>query len=263
MLVFFRCIKPVADVVITSLLWVYFILSYFVFFWLFYIGAFLFSRNREASFQRINHLYYRGFFFCLGMLVPGLRFRIENQVFSIRSSVIVCNHLSYLDPILLISLFERHKTIVKDTFYKLPIFGWVLKTAGYLPSSASGSLTSLMIDQMEKMEEYLSSGGNLFVFPEGTRSRNGKIGQFNEGAFKIARLCNAPIKVLSIRNTNRLFAPGKFLFNTCIDNTIELRLIRGIQPDYQSGSFSIPKLILEVRSLFEEALSPPIPPKDA
>ena len=252
--VFFRYIKPVADVVVTLLVWVYYILSYLIFFALFYVGAFLFSRNREVSFQRINHLFYKAFFFCVRTVVPGLEFRIQDEVFSIGSSVIVCNHLSYLDPILLISLFEKHKTIVKNTFFKLPIFGWVLKTAGYLPAAASGELTSLMIEHMENMQGYLSSGGNLFVFPEGTRSRNGKIGQFNEGAFKIAKRCHAPIKVLSIRNTNRLFAPDKFFFNTCIKNTIEIKLIGSIEPDYQGRALSISDLMREVRSLFEESI---------
>ena len=57
------------------------------------------------------------------------------------------------------------------------------------------------------MGDYLSSGGNLFIFPEGTRSRDGKIGKFNDGAFKIAKRFEAPIKVLQIKNTNGLFTP--------------------------------------------------------
>ncbi|MBC8420268.1 MAG: 1-acyl-sn-glycerol-3-phosphate acyltransferase [Desulfobacterales bacterium] len=251
----FRYIKPVADVAITSIVWVYYIFSYLVFFSLCYFGAFLFSRNREISFQRVNHFYYRSFFFFVRTIVPGLEFRIQDEIFSIRSSVIVCNHLSYLDPILLISLFKKHKTIVKNTFFKLPIFGWVLKTAGYLPATASGALTPLMIEHMDNLQGYLSSGGNLFVFPEGTRSRNGKLGQFNEGAFKIAKRCNAPIKVLSIRNTNIFFPPGKFLFNTCIENTIELRLIGSIEPNYQSRGFSISDLKGEVWSLLNNSLN--------
>jgi 1-acyl-sn-glycerol-3-phosphate acyltransferase len=144
---------------------------------------------------------------------------------------------------------------VKNTFFKLPIFGWVLKTAGYLPATASGALTPLMIEHMDNLQGYLSSGGNLFVFPEGTRSRNGKLGQFNEGAFKIAKRCNAPIKVLSIRNTNIFFPPGKFLFNTCIENTIELRLIGSIEPNYQSRGFSISDLKGEVWSLLNNSLN--------
>lgn len=255
MSVFRRYIHFVADVVITSLIWIYYIFSYLLFFSLFYLGAFLFSKDRETSFQRINHFFYKGFFFCVRTLVPGLKLNIQDEVFSIRSSVIVCNHVSYLDPILLISVFEKQKTIVKNTFFKVPIFGWVLRTAGYLPATASGELISLMIEQMENMQGYLSSGGNLFVFPEGTRSRDGKMGEFNEGAFKIAKRCNAPVKVLSIRNTDRLFTPGKFLFTTCIENTIEIRQIGSIEPDHRSREISVSELMGQVRSIYSPDFS--------
>jgi len=173
---------------------------------------------------------------------PGLSFDISDDVRNIRSSVIVCNHVSYLDPILLISLFEKQKTIIRGSFFSVPIFGSVLKISGYIPSYTEGKLGLIMIKQITRMEEYLASGGNLFIFPEGTRSRDGKIGRFDKGAFKIAKQCGAPIRVLMIRNTNRFFRPGKFLFNTCVPITIKIRKIADITPDYQSrgGIFSAP-----------------------
>ena len=108
-----------------------------------------------------------------------------------------------------------------------------------------------MIDSFETMDDFLASGGNLFIFPEGTRSRDGTIGRLNKGAFKIARLCQTPIKILYIRNTNKLFTPGKFLFNTLVSNTITVEPITGIEPDYQSDKFSISELMSQVGSLLE------------
>jgi 1-acyl-sn-glycerol-3-phosphate acyltransferase len=251
----FSHIKPFADVVITSLIWAYYIFSYLVFFSFCYFAAFLFSKDREIAFQRVNHLYYRSFFSFLRIIVPGLEFKIHDEVLSVRSSVIVCNHLSYIDPILLISLFEKHKTIVKNVFFSVPIFGWVLNTAGYLPATASGGLVSLMMERLNDLEGYLSSGGNLFVFPEGTRSRDGNLGRFNEGAFKIAKRCNAPIQVVLIRNTERLFRPDRFLFNTCIENTIEVRLIGSIRTDYQGRGSSVSELKERARSLLNDTLN--------
>jgi 1-acyl-sn-glycerol-3-phosphate acyltransferase len=143
------------------------------------------------------------------------------------------------------------KTIVKSVFFKLPIFGWVLKNSGYLPSETGDELNELMIEQIEGMERYLESGGNLFVFPEGTRSRDGRIGRLNKGVFKIARRCHAPIKVLFIQNTDRLFRPGKFLFNTCIPNSIKIELIGNIIPDSQRASPGISNLMSEARDLME------------
>jgi len=246
-----KYLKPVSDLMVTLLLWAYFTLGFIVFFSPVYLAAFLFSENREYAFQRLNHNFYKGFFFLIRILIPRQKWRIPDEIKSIRSSVIVCNHLSYLDPLLLISLFPRHKTIVKSTFFSVPIFGWMLEQSGYIPSTSEGRLSELMIERIDAMEGYLASGGNLFIFPEGTRSRDGTIGRLNQGAFKIARLCQTPITVLYIRNTNKLFTPGKFLFNTMVSNIITVEQITDIVPDYQSDKFSISELMSEVRSLLE------------
>jgi len=249
--VFRSFLKPVSDLFMTLLLWTYFTLGFIFLFSLFYLLAYLFSTNRETSFQRLNHRFYRGFFLLVRALIPGHKWQVSDKIRSIRSSVIVSNHVSYLDPLLLISLFERHKTIVKSRFFKVPLFGRVLKLSGYIPSTSGGKLSDLMIEQIEAMEGYLASGGNLFVFPEGTRSRDGTIGELNKGAFKIARLCRPPIKVLFIRNTDKLFPPGKFLFNTCVSNTITVEQIASLEPDYQSDAFSISELMWQVHLLLK------------
>ena len=109
-----------------------------------------------------------------------------------------------------------------------------------------------MVDQIKRMREYLAAGGNLFIFPEGHRSRDGRIGPFDQGAFKIARLCRAAsIKVVLIRNTDRLFPPGRFLFNTRDENVIEVELAGSLEPDYESEAFSLSGLMAEARSLLE------------
>ncbi len=244
-----RFVKPIADPVLTILFWTYFTLGFVLFFSPLYLFAYFFSKNREQSFQKLNHLFYRGFFKFVRNLTPGLVIRVSDEVLSIRSSVIVSNHLSYLDPILLISLYEKQKTIVKSTFFRVPIFGWMLKTSGYLPSVMSGDV--LMIQQMEKMGEYLSEGGNLFVFPEGTRSRDGKIGELNKGAFKIAKLCNARVKILRITDSGDLFRPGKFLFNTCVPIHIRVELAGEIYPDYEGENFTVSGLTAQVREMME------------
>jgi len=109
----------------------------------------------------------------LRVLVPWNRWRIQKEVLEIRSSVIVSNHVSYLDPLLMIALFEKHKTIVKARFFRMPVFRKVVELSGYLPSASNGETSNRMVQQIEEMDAYLGSGGNLFVFPEGTRSRTG------------------------------------------------------------------------------------------
>ncbi len=258
-LILHKYLKPVSDLIVTLLLWSYFTLGFIVFFSPFYLAAYLFSENRENSFQRLNHHFYKGFFFLIRVFIPGQKWRISDEIESIRSSVIVCNHLSYLDPLLLISLFKQPKTIVKSTFFRVPIFGWIMKQSGFIPSTSGGGLSELMIESLETMDDFLASGGNLFIFPEGTRSRDGTIGRLNKGAFKIANLRRTPIKVLFIRNTNKLFTPGKFLFNTMVSNTITVELIDSIDPEYQSRYFSVSDLMSRVRSLLQDQNTKPGP----
>ena len=246
-----KYLKSTIDLIITLLLWGYYTLGFIFFFAPFYLAAYLFAGDRERSFQSLNHKFYRGFFGLARILIRRTHWHIHEYVRKIRSAVIVCNHISYLDPILLISLFEKHKTIVKNTFFNVPVFRQVIEASGYIPSTSDGKLADLMIQRIEKMDAYLASGGNLFIFPEGTRSRDGRIGRLNKGAFKIARRCRKPIKVLFIRNTNKLFRPGKFLFNTWPANTITVEPLASIEPDYQSKTFTISQWMSRARSILE------------
>ena len=251
--IFFALRKRVCDFTVTMILWVYYIVGFLVLFSPFYLVA-LFSRvNREEAFQRLNHRFHRRFFALLRILVPNVKWHISEEVKALRSCVIIANHLSFLDPLLFVSFFEKQKTIVKSDYFRFAVFGWILRTSGYIPSGVEGPFTVHMIDQIKNMKEYLSAGGNLFIFPEGTRSRDGRIGPFDSGAFKIARLCQAtPIQVVFIRNTQKLFAPGSFLINACNETVIEVELAGALEPDYESDAFSLSGLMAEARTLMEK-----------
>lgn len=217
------------DVTVTLLCWCWFLFGFLFVFSLGY-GAALLSSEREYAFQRMNSRFYRVLFRLLRSLAPAHRWEIDADVAAIRSSVLVCNHLSYLDPLLFIALFARQRSIVKPRFFSVPIFGCIMGNSGYLPASADGRHGSLFLRHMASMERFFSDGGNLFVFPEGTRSRDGQLGSLHQGAMKIARLYRAPIQVLHISGTDRLFPPDRFWFNTSTDNTIRLRLVERIDP---------------------------------
>lgn len=249
--VLLKWFKPLIDLAATLLLWLYFTIGFVIFFSPFYFGAVLCSKNRERTFQSLNHYFFRGFFGLLRILIPQTRWCIDGNVRAVRSSIIVCNHVSYLDSILMISLFKQHRTIVKNRFFRIPLLSQVIRGAGYIPSESKGRQADLVIRHLENMDACLASGENLFVFPEGTRSRSGEIGAFNAGAFKIARLSRKPVVVLLIHNTDKLFQPGRFMFNTCIKNTITVRKIGRLEPGRRNADYAIPDMIEAVRSLME------------
>ena len=127
--------------------------------------------------------------------------------------------------------------------------------AGYVPSAPSEMLGPAMIKNLESIKEHLAAGHNLFVFPEGTRSRNGKLAPFNRGVFSIARYCEAPVKIIYIKDTNKLFPPGPFLFNTRDFNIILVELIGSLSPDYKDKDFSIAAVGEQVRAAFEQRMA--------
>ena len=241
------------EIIINLFFWLYFTLGFCLFLFPVYFSGFLVMRNPEMLFQRLNHNFYRLFFTLSRIFIPGLSITIPDEVKNIRSSVIICNHVSYIDPILLISLYPMQKTIVKRSIYAMPLFGWFLKNSGYISYSANDSNSLAMIDLIQDLRNYLARGGNLFVFPEGTRMTGGEIGKFHKGAFSLARRCDAPIVLLQITNTDRLIKPGNLWYSTCFKNPVSIRLLKVIKPDYASESFSLKSLIAEARTSYVSA----------
>ena len=246
-------IDRLSDVVVTFVCWFYFIFAFLCFFSFFYVAAFCFFKNREQAFQYLDHLFFKGFLWLLRVLAPRQKWEIDQEIRNIHGAIIVCNHLSYLDPLILISLLPRQKTIVKTKFFHAPAFGWLIKNSGYLPASTKGVHAQRMIKHVEAMGGFLENGGNLFVFPEGTRNPDGVLGKFHKGVFKIGRMHRCPIYVLSLCNTDKLFTPGKFFFNTRVFNTISMKRLGCIKPAASQELMTATVLEREVREIFEKA----------
>jgi 1-acyl-sn-glycerol-3-phosphate acyltransferase len=244
-----QTLKWPVDALVTLLLWLVFAVLEPLLFAVPYAVAYVHRSGREPAFQRLNHLYYRAFFFALRVLVPGLRIRIADELRRIEASIVICNHVSYLDSILLVSLFPRHKTVIKGSLRRLPIMAWAMRNAGYLASDQppGASLASL-----REVRQFIESGGNLFLFPEGTRSIDGRSGMFKRGPFGLARHCQAPIQVLQIQGTDILFRPRSTLFNTCVRNTIQLERIATVSADEVARVRSDSQLAEQVRQLYSE-----------
>lgn len=250
-----RISRRITNFCLTVFLWGYFLFGYLVLLPVFFLPYYFVLHGAAVALQRLNHLHLKTFFFLTRILIPKTTYEIDPEVRNLRSSVIVCNHISYLDPILLVSLYPGQITIVKHTFFSVPIFGWFLKKAGYVPSSPDEMTGAAMIGNLDAIKAHLAAGGNLFVFPEGTRSRDGKLAPFNRGVFSIARYCRADLKLVFISNTDKLFRPGTFSFNTREPNVITLKLIATLKPDYALGDFSTNAVAREARRIFENTMA--------
>lgn len=247
---FLRIIKPPADIIITLILWLYFTLGYLFLFFPILLILYPFVRANEYLIQRINHYFFYFFFFMLKKINPGLKIEIGEDVKKINSSIIISNHISYLDPIMLISMYPRHKTIVKGVFFKIPIMRWIMKSGGYIPFTQGSEYHDIMLDSVQKLPAFFKAGGNLFIFPEGKRSRDGRLGKFQKGAFRLASSNKIPLELLYIQNSDTLFKPGKFFFNTCISNVISVERLGTILPE----GLSVQELRIKAIELFNNKM---------
>ncbi len=228
--------KPFADIFITIFIWVVFLSGLVVILLVYpilYLVS-LFTEYPQGVFQRYIHYFMRFFIEVLRFSVPGLDIKIHDveKLRNIKSSIILCNHISFLDGLILLSVLKNQISIVKSIYFKVPILGWIISSAGCIPSDYQNTSDSRGVRYFDKLKSLLQQNGNLIIFPEGKRSRNGMIQTFKKGAFTLSLTLNIPLHSLYIRNTNRLFVHNKsFPFNTCVKNCIELYSIGFINPD--------------------------------
>jgi 1-acyl-sn-glycerol-3-phosphate acyltransferase len=230
----------------TVLLWIYFIGAFLAGYWVVFLVAGLLRGRQGLAWAQGS--YSRGFFAWLGVLVPRQRPVVPSRLELRRAhgTIVVCNHLSFLDPLLLLSLLPRAITIVRPDLFRIPIFGWLLRGAGFLTPDlfAEGQ------PWLDRVAHHLRAGGNLLVFPEGTRSRDGSLAPFQKGAFYLARVLSAPVMVLRVRGTDRLFPPGRLLFDPSSNQSIELHHLATLTPADADTEIS-KDLADRVRQLYE------------
>ena len=224
-------IKFLVDLLVSLVMWIYFTAGFFLFFLPRYLLGSYQRAARERRFQRLHNQFFRGFFWIMRTLTPGLRLEVGPGVRELSGVVLVSNHLSLMDPLLVIWLFPRCKTIVKAGWLRVPIFGWFTRGCGYVPAG-EGAWTGGDAEQRRgELSRYLAEGGNLFIFPEGTRSRDGAVGPFRRGAFVLARGAGRALALLRITGSERLLVRGTFWVNTCVRNTVRVELVGVVEPE--------------------------------
>ncbi len=231
----------------TLILWAYFIGFFVAGYWVAFFVAGLLLGRRGLAWGLGS--YSRGFFWLLGLLVPRARLQVPDrrELSRMRGTVVVSNHISFLDPLLLLALLPRTITIVRRDFFRVPIFGWLLRGAGFLAPDlfAEGQ------PWIDRVARHLRAGGNLLIFPEGTRSRDGNVGPFKKGAFYLGRLLAAPLLVLRVYGTDHLFAPGRWSFDATTGGPVGVTLLASIGAAEASAATTY-ELAQRVRGLFEQ-----------
>lgn len=115
--------------------------------------------------------------------------------------LIVSNHVSYLDPVLLGAFIPRRTAcLAKEELFKILGLGWLLRTWGVMPVKRGFADRTAI----RRAEEVLNRGGALLMFPEGTRSRNARLQPGQTGAAFVALRCGAPVLPVGISGTQHV-----------------------------------------------------------
>lgn len=124
-----------------------------------------------------------------------------------RPCVVVANHASLADPFLLSHLPFDQRFVAKEELFALPLVGWLLRLAGDIPIRR-GDHSSAVAMECECVTT-LQHGLSVTIFPEGTRSKDGRLGRFRGGAFRIAAAARARILPVVLHGTSDCFADGR------------------------------------------------------
>ncbi|MDX2361698.1 MAG: 1-acyl-sn-glycerol-3-phosphate acyltransferase [Crocinitomicaceae bacterium] len=127
----------------------------------------------------------------LGLHIKKDLINPENLDFS-KPSIIVANHSSFLDILLMIMMNPKVIIMVKKWVYNSPFFGLFIRYSGYL-FVAEGTEYNL-----ELIQKRIDDGYSVMIFPEGTRSVDGKIKRFHKGAFYLAQELKLDIQPILI-----------------------------------------------------------------
>lgn len=134
-------------------------------------------------------------------LTPLWTFRVDGAVPDDprRPYVVVANHESFVDILLISHLPMEMKWLSKQTFFKIPLVGWMMRLAGDIPLRR-GERDSA-IEALRQCRIRLDRRVSVMIFPEGTRSKEGELGPFKDGAFSIAIDAGAPVLPLAVHGT--------------------------------------------------------------
>jgi 1-acyl-sn-glycerol-3-phosphate acyltransferase len=140
--------------------------------------------------------------------------------------VIISNHQSILDILLLNCLRYRYKWISKIENMKLPVLGSYIKMADYITVNRGDEESKA--GMLEKALGCLQRGISIMIFPEGTRSLDNEIGFFKRGAFQLAIQAGVPILPVLIEGTGGILPKHGLIFGS--GHRIVLRVLDPVLP---------------------------------
>lgn len=157
----------------------------------------------------------------LTLFILGVKVNVfgRENIPHLGGNVYIANHSSYLDILVLTAKVpDKVKMVYKREMNKIPLLSWAMQAAGYIPIDRTNLKSSLRA--LEKAARKVKKGLSMIIYPEGTRTRDGKVGEFKRGMFYLAEKAGTDIIPLSVTNTAVLMPIGSFQVKSGIINLV-------------------------------------------
>jgi len=163
--------------------------------------------------------------------------------------VMVANHLSLLDILVLFRLFRHFKWVSKVENFRIPFIGWNMRLNRYIQLKR-GDRESIR-EMMGEAERTLRAGSSIMMFPEGTRSKTGVLQPFKTGAFELALRTGLPLLPIVIEGTSHALPKRGFVLRG--RHPIRITILDAISSERFAG-LDAKELTAQTRAVFAEFL---------
>ena len=165
----------------------------------------------------------------ISRLIPVWTVRIEGRQKAAggKTYVIISNHQSVLDILLLNCLRYDFRWISKIENMRVPVLGWYLRMAGYITVDRGNDESKA--EMLERSLDCLNRGTSIMLFPEGTRSLNGEPGLFKRGAFQLAISAGVPILPVVLDGTSDILPKHGLVLRS--GYRVKLKVLEPVPPE--------------------------------
>jgi len=194
-----------------------------------------------------------------GVRAAGIRVEISGleNVPADRRCIFMCNHVSNLDPPVVLPLLPGHcSVLLKKELMRIPILGTAMRMGKFVPVER-GHRREAAQASVAAAADALRSGLNILVFPEGTRSKDGRLAAFKKGPFFLAQQTQAPIIPIALSGTQKMMRKGSIAITPGVAH---VRMLPAIEPaEYASRE----DLLRAVRQAIADALPGEMKPMES
>ena len=181
--------------------------------------------DRKRYVQHLYSCFWAQIFFYVN---PLWRLRIEgrSKLPWRGPAVLVSNHESLGDILVLFGLYRPYKWVSKASVFSVPLVGWNMRFNRYVPLVRRNKES--IVQMMQRCREWLARGVPVMIFPEGTRSSDGQVRAFKDGAFRLAAEANCPVFPIVLAGTADILPKHGFVLRRLAN--CRVRVLDPVEP---------------------------------